>query len=361
MPNPLVRRKPGQTAKDASSVVLPPVLNIAHRGARAYAPENTVEAFLKGIDLFDCPAVELDVHLSKDGELIVVHDDDLRRCTPDAAKLFPKDAGSYWVSDYTLAELQTLDAGSWFVDQLKLPANKRQGFLQSLTDEEIALYIPPADQALYSSGKIRMPTLEQVFKAVFARSETVIVNVELKCLPRMYPQLTEKVIDLVVRLGVVDRVLLSSFDHAQVQIARNHLRQSLGNAYAIPVAALFADRPGKAVEYLDLIEADAYNPGSGGGYDIVGFNSVTGVLDAEGIMKGAIAAGMGVNVWTENDKVKMTAMIKAGIVTGIFNDYPNRMVEVLQELGMPTSSQLAKKGMSFVPDEGRASVAAALS
>src|SRR4051812_28372709 len=57
-----------------------PVLNIAHRGACAFAPENTLESFRKAVDLH-CDMIELDVHVSSDGELIVVHDDDLTRCS----------------------------------------------------------------------------------------------------------------------------------------------------------------------------------------------------------------------------------------------------------------------------------------
>lgn len=105
------------------------VLNIAHRGARAFAPENTMAAFKKARDL-NCSMIEVDVHRSKDGELVVHHDDQLMRCT-DVKVKFPG-RSSYYVSEFEFNELSTLDAGSWYVEQLLLAPSNRQPFLQGL-------------------------------------------------------------------------------------------------------------------------------------------------------------------------------------------------------------------------------------
>ena len=78
-------------------------LCIAHRGASSYAPENTFAAFDKALEL-GVSHVELDVHFSRDGHIVVIHDDSLDRTTD----------GSGAVADMTLAELRNLDAGSWF-------------------------------------------------------------------------------------------------------------------------------------------------------------------------------------------------------------------------------------------------------
>ena len=78
-------------------------LCIAHRGASSYAPENTFAAFDRALEL-GVNHVELDVHFSRDGHIVVIHDDTLDRTT-DAAGA---------VADRTLAELRRLDAGSWF-------------------------------------------------------------------------------------------------------------------------------------------------------------------------------------------------------------------------------------------------------
>jgi glycerophosphoryl diester phosphodiesterase len=87
------------------------VLNYAHRGASAYRPENTLAAFDRAADL-GAQYVELDVQRTADGVLVVLHDDTLLRTT-NAASAFP-DRPSWTVADFTVAELQTLDAGSWF-------------------------------------------------------------------------------------------------------------------------------------------------------------------------------------------------------------------------------------------------------
>ncbi len=78
-------------------------LCVAHRGASSYAPENTFAAFDRALEL-GANHVELDVHFSRDGHIVVIHDDELDRTTD----------GSGPVADMTLAELRKLDAGSWF-------------------------------------------------------------------------------------------------------------------------------------------------------------------------------------------------------------------------------------------------------
>ena len=84
---------------------------IAHRGASSYAPENTLAAVDKAAEL-GVEWVENDVQRTKDGELVVIHDDNLKRTT-DAEDVFP--GRSPWkVKDFTAAEIARLDAGSWF-------------------------------------------------------------------------------------------------------------------------------------------------------------------------------------------------------------------------------------------------------
>lgn len=79
------------------------IMNIAHRGASGYAPENTMSAFRKGVD-HGADYIEGDVHLSKDNQLIIIHDEKVDRTTN----------GKGYVKDFTLTELKQLDAGVKF-------------------------------------------------------------------------------------------------------------------------------------------------------------------------------------------------------------------------------------------------------
>ena len=107
----------------------------AHRGASAYAPENTLPAFEKAVDI-GADGVELDIHLSRDGRLVVIHDEMLDRTTN----------GHGFVKDFTLAELKKLDAS----------------------------------KTMTSSGfcNLRIPTLGEVYE-LLADTE-LLVNVEVK-------------------------------------------------------------------------------------------------------------------------------------------------------------------------------------
>ncbi|NEE17929.1 glycerophosphodiester phosphodiesterase, partial [Streptomyces sp. SID7499] len=87
---------------------------VAHRGASGYAPENTLAA-VDAADALGIDWVENDVHRTRDGVLVVLHDTDLKRTT-DVEQVYP-DRAPWAVKDFTAAELAKLDAGSWFGTQ----------------------------------------------------------------------------------------------------------------------------------------------------------------------------------------------------------------------------------------------------
>lgn len=289
------------------------ILNIAHRGARAFAPENTLPAFAKA-HTFGCEMIELDVHLSQDNKIIVHHDDSLIRCT-DIKNKFPGQP-SYFISDFSYEEISQLDAGRWFTQELALSPEDRQGFLQNLTPEEFERYIPPEDLAHYASGAVQVPTLRQALE--LSSSLGLKVNIELKMLPRMYPGLTDAVLDLVEEMAMQADVLISSFDHEQLRRVR---QRSPG----IATAVLTNERLALPADYLERLGADAFHPGT----EPLGLHSITRILDTEPIHSLRMR-GKQVNVWTCNDKEPMRQLIAAG-VTGLISDYPNRVREVLSE------------------------------
>ena len=147
-------------------------LCVAHRGGSAYAPENTMAAFRNAIKM-KADYFELDVHMSRDGHLVVIHDDELERTTD----------GTGQVKDKTLAQLKKLDAGSWFSPEFK--------------------------------GE-RVPTLEEALDLAKGKIGVVI---EIKNGPNFYEGIEKKVVDLVKKKGMEKDVIIISFDHSNIKKA----------------------------------------------------------------------------------------------------------------------------------------------
>jgi glycerophosphoryl diester phosphodiesterase len=143
------------------------MLIFGHRGARGQAPENTMAAFQlalqQGVD-----GIELDVHLTKDGKVVVCHDHALEKTSN----------GKGWIHEHTRDDLQKLDFGSWFGAQ-------------------------------FAGEKI--PSLREVLQ--WAAATSLIVNIEIKNGPIIYEGIEEKVSALVRECRMVDRVSVSSFYH----------------------------------------------------------------------------------------------------------------------------------------------------
>ena len=140
------------------------MISVAHRGASSYAPENTQAAFRKGLEL-GADFLESDVHLSKDGELVIMHDEKVDRTTN----------GKGFVKDYTLAELKELDAGMSF-------------------------------DASFSGEKII--TLDELLDEFYGEIGLLI---EIKK-PKLYPGIEEKVVALLKKQEDVSGVIVQSFD-----------------------------------------------------------------------------------------------------------------------------------------------------
>ena len=285
-------------------------LAVGHRGARAFAPENTLPAFEKAAAL-GCAMVELDVHPTRDGELVVHHDDRLGRCT-DVAARYPARAEAF-ISEFDAAELRTLDAGRWYARELALPAARRQPFLRTLDEAELARYLPAAERQRLAAGAVRLPSLAEVL--ALARRCDLMLNIEIKAIPRLYEGVAAGVVARVRAAGLARSVLVSSFDHEQLLAVR-----ALDGEIATGV--LTSERLARPADYLRLLDADAYHPCCDGEADSLGFGSGSGALDTRGIDQVRDAGGM-VFVWTCNDEAQMATLCRAG-VTGIITDYPNR-------------------------------------
>jgi len=157
----------------------------AHRGASGYAPENTLEAFRLAAQM-GADGIELDVHLSKDGHLMVIHDAKLDRTTN----------GSGFVQDYTLEQLKTLDASN--------------------------------GMAAFSGAKI--PTLGEVYDLL--KDTSLLINVEIKTDEHFYEGIEEKCLALAREKGMEDRIIYSSFNHYTIaELLRREPEAKLGLLY----------------------------------------------------------------------------------------------------------------------------------
>lgn len=300
-------------------------LNIAHRGARAFAPENTLPA-IRMAERLGANAVELDVQMSRDGELIVFHDDDVTRCS-DGIHKFPLH-DDYAVSAFTWDELSVLDVGTWYVHELARGPLHRQPYLRDLGAEEVRRWITAADADEYESGSLRIPLLRVALAG--ARDCGLVVVLDLKTIPRRYPAIASRTVELVRELGMQGETLMTSFDHVLLADIR---RQDA----TIATGVLTAERLHRPREYVRGLEADAFEPGCAGETDVLrrGLSSLD--LDVD-VIRELTDAGLMVNVWTENSESRMKVLIEAG-VTGIFTDYPNRLARALEATGREAPSR----------------------
>lgn len=232
----------------------------AHRGSSGTHPENTLPAFVEAAAL-PVHGVELDVHLSKDGELVVIHDEKVNRTTN----------GKGYVKDISLAALKQLDAGSWKAGEWAGTA---------------------------------IPTLAEVF-SVFKDTPHVL-NVELKTDVFPYSGAVEKVARLAAERGMEHRLVISSFNHPDVKLAVDR--------YQLPGAILASNI---------LVDMGAYA-------ETVGTKRLHLSLPFA-LRHGAelVEKGCEVYAYTVN-RLDYAEQLQHIGVSGIFTDYPQRMLEELK-------------------------------
>ncbi|MEL5959990.1 glycerophosphodiester phosphodiesterase family protein [Streptomyces sp. CLV115] len=244
----------------------------AHRGASAYAPENTLAAVDKA-DALGFDWVENDVQFTKDGVLVVVHDTDLKRTT-DAEEVFP-DRAPWAVKDFTAAEIARLDAGSWFGPEF---------------------------------AGTRVPTLKQYLDRIERNRQKLLLEIKS---PEIYPGIEKETLRVLRQKGWLDR------SHVKNRL----VVQSFG---ADSVKKVHQLRPDVTTGFLgtpsvaDLRSYAAFTDQINPSYTSVSADYV----DAVHALKGAHGKKLRVNTWTVNDAA--TAAKVAGLgVDGIITNNPD--------------------------------------
>ena len=233
----------------------------AHRGCSGTHPENTLAAFKAAAEL-PITGVELDVHLTMDGEIVVIHDEKVNRTTD----------GKGYIKDMTLSEVRKLDAGSWFSEE-------------------------------WAGEKV--PTLDEVFD-IFQDTNHRL-NIELKTDVFPYVGLVDEVLEKAEKRGFSDRILISSFNHEDVQ--------AVCHKKTVESAILTLDIYVDVYDYARVVGTNRIHMSLPGAFRR---------MATDALRRGAI-----VYVYTVN-KLEYAQQLQHIGIHGIFTDFPEKMLAELE-------------------------------
>ena len=251
---------------------MPDIKIISHRGANKYAPQNTLPAFERSLQL-GVDGFETDVHMTKDGVPVICHNYTINATSN----------GMGSISSFDVEDLRKFDFGSYYSPQFK---------------------------------GTKIPLLDE-FLDLVASSDIEIMNIELKSPRERETGIVEKTIEAVKAHNLFKRLLISSFDSKLlVEAKKIDSRCQTGYLYCpnhmdVPVAMI------NPVAAAKKIGADALHP--------------MDIYVSPLYVKLAHKAGIKVNVWTINSENKIRKMIKYG-VDGIITDCPDRVRSVMNKI-----------------------------
>lgn len=278
-----VRPRPGHTYLAGAPLL------VAHRGGSRLAPENTLDAFRSAVSDWDADMLEMDVRLTRDGEVVVIHDPSVDRTTD----------GSGLVASFTLAELQSLDAGYGFTD--------------------------PEGAATFRGRGVRVPRFEDVLREL----PGVRLNVEAK-----ESRVAAPLVEIVRRHGAEERVLVAAEHERNRRSVRGYpgpwgasRRQAFRFwvLHRLPGGGLYTPE-------ADILQV----PETYAGRRVV---TPAFVLEAH-------RRNLPVQVWTVDDPADMRRLLSWG-VDGIQTDRPDLLAAVLHEMfGRPLPPGLSAASRS---------------
>lgn len=250
-------------------------LVLGHRGASAYAPDNTRSAFELAVQM-GADGVETDIHVTKDGIPVIQHNYEIDR----------NSNGHGYVEEMTYDELLQFDFGSWKGEQFK-------GEKILTLDECLAI----ADKSMR------------------------LINLELKQTMHTDSRIVEKTLELVKKYKMTDRVMLSSFDHKLMQQAQLLCPEIL-------IGALYDEQEVKQNNIYEILK-DAPQYVADLGFDFA--NPHVDYLCEEGIVEKFTQKGIGVAVWTV-DKPYIAQQCAQRGVKCIITNKPDVIVKAVKEI-----------------------------
>ncbi len=253
-------------ADDGSIVVL------AHRGGSGLRPENTMMAFENAASL-GVDGLELDIHQTKDGRIVVIHDPTIDRVSD----------GSGAIREMSLAELQSYDAGYWWT------ADGGKTFP-------------------YRGKGAVVPTLEKVF-ITFPH---LWINIDIK---QHAPSIVEPFVEMVREFGMTNKVMVGSFSEQTVQAFRSQCPEALTAASLQETRRLYI---------MNKLMIGRFYNGHADALQIPEFYGRKRVVTRR-FIKAAHQKGTAVHVWTVDEEEDMERLITFG-VDGLITDYPDRLM-----------------------------------
>ena len=250
-------------------------LVIAHRGGRSLGPESTLSTFKRAVEI-GVDVIEIDAHTTKDGHLVIIHDDTVNRTT----------SGKGTVNSLTLKELQSLDAGyHWSPDNGRTYPLRGHG--------------------------LTVPTLAEAF----AEFPTTRMNIEIK---ESQPEVITPLCDLIRNHNKTNQVMIASFDTAQLNRFRAQCPDVATSAGAREAFVFFGMQWAR-LDNLYTPKAQALQvPQRWGDIRVI----------TPRFLKAARARNLRVHVWTVNNSRHMQRLLDLG-VDGIMTDYPEKLIELL--------------------------------
>ena len=249
---------------------------VGHKGASGYAPENTLASFQKAIDL-GADMIEIDVHFSKDGEVIVFHDEEVSRTTD----------GEGYIHDFTLEEIKSLDAGGWF------------------------------DTAFVGE---QVPTLEETLDLIHGKIECVI---DIKSKGHdYYHGFSKRIVEIIEEKNAKEWCVVQAYDEQYLEDAFQadstiRMKKIMMGEEETHLLAFYIN----AKHFTDHRNMHEF-------YNTLNPHYTT--LSQRRIFRFK-ARGYKVYTYVVNDEKTMLKMMNMG-VDGIITDFPDKMVSILHQL-----------------------------
>lgn len=257
-------------------------LVIAHQGGELLAPSNTMAAFTNAAEM-RVDVLETDIHITKDGHLVTIHDPTVDRTTN----------GKGAVADLTLEEIQQLDAGYHFKDL----------------------------EGHYSfRGKgVYIPTVEEMFQTF----QDMRIEIEIKDdnPPEKYNEISSKLWELITKYHMEDKILVGSFDQDIINTFNKYSNGQVATSAGRSEVKNFVVFHKFFLRNLYVPQVDAFQiPTEDSGFD----------LTDRKLINGAHRLGMQIHYWTIDDPEIMKKLIDAG-ADGILTNRPDLLLKLLEE------------------------------